>query len=316
MARSTIRSSRLGRNSCSGGSSVRMTTGKPSMALNRPAKSLRCMGSSFCSALRRVFSSRARIMACMCGDAVFGEEHVLGAAEADALGAELARACLASRGMSALARTPNLPRNSSAHSMNVGEIVRVRIGLVGLGLAADRLRRWCRRARSSRLPSRSCFLPSTVTVSHLLVLVDCDRRRRRRRRDGPCRARPPPRGWSCRRRAVRMPLATSMPWISSGVVSLRTRITGPLRRHLHRIFGGERHASDRRAGRSRHARWRSSSSFLRVCGIEHRVQQLIELLRSDAQHRFLLRDQPSSTISTAMRTAAGPVRLPLRVCSM
>ena len=27
--------------------------------------------------------------------------------------------------------------------------------------------------------------------------------------------------------AVRMPLATSMPWISSGVVSLRTRITGP-----------------------------------------------------------------------------------------
>ena len=41
MATSTIRSSRLGRNSCSGGSSVRMTTGNPSIAWNRPAKSLR-----------------------------------------------------------------------------------------------------------------------------------------------------------------------------------------------------------------------------------------------------------------------------------
>src|ERR1017187_10081863 len=46
MATSTIRSSRFGRNSCSGGSSVRMTTGKPSIAMNRPAKSLRCMGRS------------------------------------------------------------------------------------------------------------------------------------------------------------------------------------------------------------------------------------------------------------------------------
>ena len=43
------------------------------------------------SALRRSFSSRARIIACMMRQTIFGEEHVLGAAQADAFGAELPR---------------------------------------------------------------------------------------------------------------------------------------------------------------------------------------------------------------------------------
>jgi hypothetical protein len=89
MATSTIRSSRLGRNSCSGGSSVRMTTGKPSMAVNRPAKSLRCMGRSLAGPCGGLFVARQdhglHVL-----DAVLGEEHVLGAAQADAFGAELA----------------------------------------------------------------------------------------------------------------------------------------------------------------------------------------------------------------------------------
>ena len=46
---------------------VRIVTGKPSIALKRPAKSARCIGSSFSSALRRSFSLFARIMRCMCG---------------------------------------------------------------------------------------------------------------------------------------------------------------------------------------------------------------------------------------------------------
>ena len=49
-------------------------------------------------------------------DAVLGEEHVLGAAEADAFGAELTDRLLACAGMSALARTPSL-RYSSAQPM-------------------------------------------------------------------------------------------------------------------------------------------------------------------------------------------------------
>ena len=89
-ARSTIRSSRLGRNSCSGGSSVRITTGKPSIALNRPAKSLRCMGSSFCERLAAGLLVARQNHRLHVRDAILGEEHVLGAAQADAFGAELA----------------------------------------------------------------------------------------------------------------------------------------------------------------------------------------------------------------------------------
>ncbi len=51
--------------------------------------------------------------------AVRGHEHVLGAAEADALGAELAGA-LGVLGVSALARTPSV-RRSSAHVSTVSK---------------------------------------------------------------------------------------------------------------------------------------------------------------------------------------------------
>src|ERR1022692_1098969 len=116
LARSTMSCSRLGRNSCSGGSSVRMSTGEPSMAVNNPTKSLRCMGSSFASALRRVFSSRARIMACMCAMRS-SAKNMCSVRHRPMPSAPNLRAALASRGMSALARTPKLPRNTSAHSM-------------------------------------------------------------------------------------------------------------------------------------------------------------------------------------------------------
>src|ERR1035441_10230373 len=118
MATSTMRSSRLGRNSWSGGSSVRMTTGKPFMAVKRPAKSLRCMGRSFNRALRRLFSSRARIMACICSMRS-SAKNMRSVRHSPMPSAPNLRAVLASRGISALARTPNLPRNSSAHSMKL-----------------------------------------------------------------------------------------------------------------------------------------------------------------------------------------------------
>ena len=61
------------------------------MASNRPAKSLRCMGSSFSSALRRDLLVARQNHGLHVRDAVLGEEHVLGAAQADAFGAERAR---------------------------------------------------------------------------------------------------------------------------------------------------------------------------------------------------------------------------------
>ena len=61
---------------------------------------------------------RARIMACMWRDAVFGEEHVLGAAQADALGAETACRLGIARDVGVGAHS-EAPRNSSAHAMNL-----------------------------------------------------------------------------------------------------------------------------------------------------------------------------------------------------
>ena len=69
---------------------MRITTGKPSIAVNRPAKSLRCIGSSFARALRAGLLVARQNHRLHVREAVLGEEHVLGAAEADALGAERA----------------------------------------------------------------------------------------------------------------------------------------------------------------------------------------------------------------------------------
>ncbi len=66
-------------------------TGRPAIASKIPSKSLCWRGSSFSSARRRSSSLDAMIMSRTSGQAVVGHEHVLGAAEADALGAELAR---------------------------------------------------------------------------------------------------------------------------------------------------------------------------------------------------------------------------------
>ena len=124
---STIRSSRRGRNSCSGGSSVRMVTGKPSMALEQADEILALHRQQLLRAPRGDLSRCRRESWPACAaDSVLGEEHVLGAAQADAFGAERAR-LVASRGMSALARTPSL-RNGSAQLMNF-----MQFRIVGLG---------------------------------------------------------------------------------------------------------------------------------------------------------------------------------------
>ena len=64
---STARSSLLGRNSCSGGSSSRIVTGRSTISSNRPSKSSVCSGSSSASATRRCSVSSAMIIACIFG---------------------------------------------------------------------------------------------------------------------------------------------------------------------------------------------------------------------------------------------------------
>ena len=67
-----------------------MVTGKPSIARKIPSKSARCIGSSLASARSRPAVSWRHDHLPHRGEPLALEEHVLGAAEADALGAEVA----------------------------------------------------------------------------------------------------------------------------------------------------------------------------------------------------------------------------------
>ena len=69
-----------------------MVTGKPSIARKIASKSARCIGSSLASARWRPAVVLGDDHLAHRGEAVALEEHVLGAAEADALGAEVAAA--------------------------------------------------------------------------------------------------------------------------------------------------------------------------------------------------------------------------------
>ena len=83
----TDSSVKSGRNSCSGGSSSRTVTGSPSMASKISMKSARCSGSS--SSRRPARPRRPRPGSSRSTSSRrAAEEHVLGAAQADALGAE------------------------------------------------------------------------------------------------------------------------------------------------------------------------------------------------------------------------------------
>ena len=76
-----------GRNSCSGGSSSRIVTGSPSIASRMPTKSSRCSGSSSAELLVALVVGVGQDQP-LDQRAALAEEHVLGAAQPDALRAE------------------------------------------------------------------------------------------------------------------------------------------------------------------------------------------------------------------------------------
>ena len=93
-------------------------------------------------------------------------------------------------------------------------------------------------------------------------------------------------------RVVRMPRAACMPWMSSGLVSMRTRMTAsPLPRAAFGLVGAEHHGAAGGAGAGRQALGQQRARRLRV---ERRMQQLVERGRVDPPHRLGLVDQPSS----------------------
>ena len=125
-------------------------------------------------------------------DALAVEEHMLGAAEPDALGAEAARRA----GIERASRhwcAPSCARNSSAQPISSAKSPESSGWMVGTSPSIT----------SPVAPSmvmRSPSLHHDVAHRHDAAAARrCADRRRRRRKAGPCRARPPRRGWSCRR---------------------------------------------------------------------------------------------------------------------
>ena len=250
-ATSSISSGSCGRNSCSGGSSRRIVTGRPAMIAKDSMKSSRCIGRILASAARRPSASSARIISRIATDALGVEEHVLGAAQADALGAEPARRV----GHRAGYRHWRAPQPAAlvgpAHQRR--EVARELAGST-VGTAP--------RITSPRLPSRVMHVPGPhLVVTRRAGASGRDRsrgRRHRRRRACPCRARPPRRGWSCRR------ARSGCPWRHACRGCPRARSRGapgspprPAGRQALGLIGAEHDLARGRAGRRRQALARS-----------------------------------------------------------
>ena len=112
----TSSSSTSGRNSCNGGSSRRMVTGRPSIASKMPSKSARCSFSSSASASSSSTGPSARMNRCTSGNR--SPRNMCSVRHSPIPSAPNRRATCASCGRSALVRTLSR-RKPSAHSRMV-----------------------------------------------------------------------------------------------------------------------------------------------------------------------------------------------------
>ena len=187
-----VRSGRLGRNSCSGGSSSRMVIGRPAMASKMPSKSSCWSGSSSASADAAIFGGVGHDHRPHLGLAILGHEHVLGAAQADALGAKLARAggILGGVGVGTHAEAADLI-GPLQHGLEV---------LVDLGV--DERDVIERHAALGAIDGDAVALADLVplTLMRLALRSMAQAPRLRPRRGAPCRGRPAPRARPCRPR--------------------------------------------------------------------------------------------------------------------
>ncbi len=120
------------KNSCRGGSSKRIVTGRPFISRNSPAKSSRWKGSSLASAFSRDSFVSATIISRNFVEVL--EEHVLGAAQADPLGAEGDRRAAACVWLVGIRADPQLAvLVDPAHQLGVALIDFRFFGLLGLG---------------------------------------------------------------------------------------------------------------------------------------------------------------------------------------
>ena len=196
-----------------------MVTGSPAMMRNSSMKSLALERQQLGQRARGgPRSSSAMIICAHRADALGVEEHVLGAAQPDALGAELARGLGVERrfGVGAHAHAGG---TASAQSISVAKSPDSSGSTIGTAPT-----------------NTSPVAPSSVMISPACTVVPRGRQRLRVVVDARCspapatQGRPMPRATTAAwlvmpPRVVRMPLAACMPWMSSGLVSMRTRIT-------------------------------------------------------------------------------------------
>ena len=302
-----------------------MVVGSPSIAVRICRKSHRCSGSSASSACvaRLVVLGQDQPLDVL---APLAEEHVLGAAQADALAAEPAGP------LGVLDRVGVRPHPQPAHAVGPAHHpVHRPHQVVGLGrgrgrgcprVLDDRGRhdrhlagvdhaRWTRRRRSRRPRGPRCR-PGRSTGGVL-----CRRRapRRRTRTSCPSRGRPPRRGWSSRRgwsgcprrRSCRSgrpgwsPGAPGRPSPRPRTISPPCRSRTPPCRPPHPA---------RRTSRPRREPCRS-------CAVSNRGNiSCTSWSRTPARTASSASITPSSTSWVAIRNAAPAVRLPTRVCSI
>ncbi len=152
---------------------------------------------------------------------------------------------------------------------------------------------------SVAVPARSSNVSASQPLTHDLPIP--------RATTAACEVAPP--------RAVSTPREAIMPCTSSGVVSLRTRITDlPSAAHLTAVSGSNTICPAAAPGEA----FRPRATTLMLGRIDARVEELIERRRVDPARRASapVDEALACTKSSAIFTAASALRLPLRVCSM
>ena len=205
-----------GRNSCSGGSSRRTVTGRPDISFSSAAKSFFCTLRSSSRAAVSSAGVEARIILRTTGRRS-GARNMCSVRHSPMPWAPSSRAFFASSSVSALARTSIFPlRTSSDHLRMVSN------SFGGLEPASVSWPSMISPVVPSREIQSPCLTVTSPTANDLPEM---------RTASAPTTAGVPhPRATTAAwltspPREVRMPLATIIPWTSSGLVSLRTRMT-------------------------------------------------------------------------------------------
>ena len=211
----------------------------------------------------------------------------------------------ASPGVSALARTRSR-RTPSAQPISVAKSSESAGSMVGTAP-------W----------SSSPLAPSTVTTSPAAISASPARHSRAassmRRVPAPVtQGRPMPRATTAAwlvmpPRLVTMPRAACMPWMSSGLVSVRSRITASPRAARSSASSASKttlpEAAPGEAGSPRASTWRSAAGSRVGC------RSCSSASGSTLPSASASLTSPSRAMSTAIFSAALAVRLPARVCS-